>query len=272
MDNSSPNIDVATDGSYIISMALYPINGISNGAWKSTNGGQTWTRYQVGAANGDDMGRFAIFPGDSSRVIGGPHSPPYNMFESRDGGQTWVNQGLPGGASAADLAWIDANTVLAISDGDNGAGAGTWRGVRSSSTWPWTWTWTWVSTQQHWHGDSQAYIDPTTKAIFIGGGFGIQKSTDNGATWTTVSNTYSGSIVGTATNIYATANYATGGSFGPWLMHSSRASGGTTWIADTNPPAMNNGWLYAASGIQSDGHYVVLGGNWLAGIWRLAEP
>jgi hypothetical protein len=271
MDNGRPNIDVASDGTYIISTALYPINGVSNGAWKSTNGGQTWTRYTVGAANGDDMGRFAIDPTDTKRVLGGPHSQPYHMFESRDAGQSWTDQGAPGGATAASLAWIDDNTVLAISDGDNGPGNGTWRGVRSGSVWPWTWTWTRVSTQQHWHGDTQIYIDPATHAIFTGGGFGIQKSTDNGATWTTVSSTNSSSIVGTGTNMYATGNYASLGSFGPYLMHAARASGGTSWVTDSNPPAMNNGWLYAASGLQGS-QYVVIGGNWIAGIWRMVEP
>jgi hypothetical protein len=271
MDNARPNIDVASDGTYIIGTALYPINGISNGAWKSTNGGQTWTRYTVGAANGDDMGRFAIHPTATNRVLGGPHSAPYHMFESRDGGQTWTDQGAPGGATAASLAWIDDNTVLAISDGDNGAGNGTWRGVRSGSVWPWSWTWTYVSTQQHWHGDTQIYIDPSTRAIFTGGGFGVQRSTDNGLTWTTVSSTNSSSIVGTGAYLYATGNYATGGSFGPYLMHAQRANGGASWVADTNPPAMNNGWLYAASGLQNS-HYVVIGGNWLAGIWRMVEP
>jgi hypothetical protein len=271
MDNGRPNIDVASDGSYIISTALYPIGGISNGAWKSTNGGQTWTRYNVGAPNGDDMGQFAIHPTNTSRVVGRPHSSPYHLFESRDGGQTWTDQGSMGGATSADVSWIDDDTLLAISDGDSGTGNGTWRGVRSGSTWPWTWTWTYVSTQQHWHGDSQAYIDPTTKAIFTGGGHGIQKSTDGGRTWTTVSSTYSGSLVGTGTNIYSTANYATGGTFGPWLMHSSRATGGVGWVADTPPANFDNGWLYAAAAFNGT-KWVVVGGNWLAGIWRMVEP
>jgi hypothetical protein len=271
MDNGRPNLDVASDGTYLISTALYPINGISNGAWKSLNGGQTWTRYNVGAPNGDDMGQFAIHPTNTSRVVGRPHSSPYHLFESRDGGQTWTDQGSMGGATSADVSWIDDDTLLAISDGDAGTGNGTWRGVRSGSTWPWTWTWTYVSTQQHWHGDSQAYIDPTTKAIFTGGGHGIQKSTDGGRTWTTVSSTNSGSLVGTGTNIYSTANYATGGTFGPWLMHSSRATGGVSWVADTNPANFDNGWLYAAASFNGT-KWVVVGGNWLAGIWRMVEP
>src|SRR5262249_51864402 len=159
--------------------------------------------------------------------------------ESRDGALTWTDQGAmgngTGSASAASLVWIDDNTILAVSDGDAGPGNGTWLGVRSGSTWPWSWSWTRVSNQQHWHGDVQVYIDPTTRFIFVGGGFGIQRSTDGGWTWTTVSSTYSGTIVGTATNMYAMASYATNGSggFGPWLMHATRATGGTDWTADS---------------------------------------
>src|SRR5262249_18013178 len=66
MDNGRPNMRIAPDGSYMITTALYPINGVSNGAWKTTNGGQTWTRFNVGAVNGDDIGMFDIDPFDKN--------------------------------------------------------------------------------------------------------------------------------------------------------------------------------------------------------------
>jgi hypothetical protein len=271
MDNSRGNLQIAPDGSYMVAAALYPINGIQNGSWKSLNGGLTWSHYNTGAT-GEDVEGFSIDPNDKTRVLASPHTAPYNIFESRDSGQTFVNLG-PTGVSFPHFFWLDENTVLAIGDGDNGTnGNGTWRGVRSRSTWPWTWSWTKVSTQQHWHGSSQVYIDPSTGAIFTGGGFGIQKSVDNGASWTTVTSTYSAGIVGTATTLYSTANYANnGGGFGPFLMHASRAAGGVAWAADTGPAAMNNGWIHAA--VVFDGaHYVIVAGSWNAGIWRYVEP
>jgi hypothetical protein len=270
MDHSRGNIRIAPDGSYMIAAALYPRNGIANGAWKSLDGGQTWTRYTVGSTY-DDLQNFSINPNDKSRVIASPHSPPFNMWESRDGGQTYANMGPAGNTSFGHYFWIDDNTMLAIGDGDNGSGPGTWRGVRSGTAWPWTWTWTRVSTQQHWHGSSQIYIDPASGAIFTGGGYGIQKSVDGGRTWTVVSTRYSGGIVGTATTLYSTSNYANTMGFGPDLMRSSRTAGGTSWTADTPPSAMNNGWI-AAAAVNDGTRWVIVSGNWNAGLWRYVEP
>jgi hypothetical protein len=265
------NIRVAPDGSYIIATSLYPMSGTSNGAWKSADGGQTWNRSTVGAANGDDLSSFEINPNDKTRVLASPHSPPYHMYESRDAGQSWTDMGAMGNTSNAALVWVDNDTVLAISDGDNNnAGAGTWRGVRSGPSWPWSWTWTHVSTQQHWHGSSQSFVDAGSGTVFTGGGFGIQRSTDKGLTWTTVSTTYSGGIVATPTTLYSTANYASQGGFGPWFQRSSRTSGGTAWVGDVNPPAMNNGW-HGADVVFDGSHYIIVSGNWNAGIWRYVE-
>jgi hypothetical protein len=128
-----------------------------------------------------------------------------------------------------------------------------------------------VSTQQHWHGSTQIFIDPTSGAVFMGGGFGIQKSTDNGVSWTTVSSTYSAGIVGTATKLYSTSNYASLAGFGPNLMIADRAAGGTAWTNATGPAAMNNGWIHAAV-VHDGSRYIIVSGNWLAGIWRHVEP
>jgi hypothetical protein len=269
MDSSRGNICIAPDGSYIIGAALYPNNGIQNGAWKSTDGGKTWTRYNTGATF-EDLQHLAINPNDKNRVIASPHSPPYVMFESRDGGQTFTNMGPVGNTTFGHYFWVDDNTILVISDGEAGPGPGTWRGVRSGSTWPWTWTWTRVSNQQHWHGSSQAFVDPGGTEIFTGGAYGVQKSTDKGLTWTVVSTRYSAGIVATPNNLYSTSNYASNAGFGPDLQHASRATGGTSWVADPPPPGMNNGWIHAAT-VFDGSKWIVISGNWLAGIWRVVE-
>lgn len=268
--NGRLNLVIAPDGSYMLSTCLYPINGFSNGAWRSTDSGLTWSRNNIGFDNGDDVGRMAIDPTSALRVVASAHSGTDHMWESRDGGVTWTDQGAMGGATNAEIIWLDDDTLLAISDGDNIAGNGTWRGVRSGSVWPWTWTWTSKDTQQHWHGTAQAFVEGNGN-VWTGGGFGIRKSTDNGLTWTQVDSMNSGGIVGTPTTLYATSNYASSAGFGPNLAHSLRSGGGTTWIADTNPGAMNNGWLYAAIGSDAAKRYAVIGGCWNAGIWRYVE-
>lgn len=243
---------------------------MSNGAWISINGGQTWTRYAVGAANGDDLGGFDIDPTDKNRIVATPHSPPFHVFESRDAGHTWTDQGAVAATTSAEYFWIDDDTLLAVGDGGNNSGPGTLRGSRSGSVWPWTWSWTRVSSQQHWHGWSQIFVDQASGVVFTGGGAGIQKSADRGKTWTTVSTTYSAGIVGTPSTLYSTANYANNGTgFGPWLMSSARATGGNLWT-DHTAPAMTNGWINAAA-VFDGTRWVIVSGNWNAGIWRHVE-
>jgi hypothetical protein len=86
-----------------------------------------------------------------------------------------------------------------------------------------------------------------------------------------VSTRHSAGIVGTPTTLYSTSNYANTMGFGPDLMRSNRTAGGTSWTADTPPSAMNNGWIAAA--VVNDGtRWIVVSGNWNAGLWRYAEP
>lgn len=271
--NGRLNFVIAPDGSYALSTCLYPVGGVSNGAWRSTDYVH-WTRTNIGFDNGDDVGRFAICPTAGLRVMASAHSGTEHMWESRDGGLSWTDQGAIGTATGAEIIWVDENTLLGVSDGDNVSGNGTWRGVRSGSVWPWTWTWTSVDTQQHWHGTAQAYIDPSTGFIWTGGGFGIRKSTDHGLTWSQVSANNSAGVVATSKTLFATSNYASTVGFGPDLCHADLAAGGTSWTNDTTPTGspsnMTNGWLYAA--VQTDGvKYAVVGGNWNAGIWRYVE-
>ena len=98
-DNGRSNIRVAPDGSYILATSLYPVNSVSNGAWKSLDGGQSWTRYQVGAANGDDLNSFDINPNDKMHVLASPHSPPQPICSSpvtaAGRGPTVVRWGTP---------------------------------------------------------------------------------------------------------------------------------------------------------------------------------
>jgi hypothetical protein len=269
--NARPNFNISADGTYAVTTALYNHGGgVGNGCWRSTGDFTTWTRYQIGFDNGDDAGRFNTSPYEVNRIVASAHSGTDHMWESIDGGLTWTDQGSPGGANPeAEFFWINTNTLLAIPD--SGGTGHTYRGVRSGSTWPWTWTWTDVDTQQHYHGTTQPYKDLTTGAIWTGGNGGIRKSTDNGLTWTQVSATISGGILGSETTLYATAQFATGGSFSTNIQHASRTAGGTSWTDDTAPSGFFNGWLYGGSA--TDGtKWAICGGCWNAGVWRYVEP
>lgn len=274
MDNGGGRVMIAPDGSYMIAWLLYPHNGFQNAAWISTDGGVKFTQYNLPIP---DPILFEICWKDKTRVVAANHQHDINhLFESTDSGHTWIDQGSifqePTLGSPA-IHWIDEDTLLAVDDGDTGDGGGTYRGVRSGSTWPWTWTWTKVSNQQHFHAYHQLFNDHENGVLYSGGAFGIERSTDKGLTWQHVSDTYSSCINGTGTKLYSTANYATGGEWGPWLMVADRATG-TDWKLWQNqgrPDGMTNGWGWSSVGFDGK-HYVVLGGNWLAGIWRYVEP
>jgi hypothetical protein len=250
---------------------FYASMAFGGGLHKSGDGGVHWTNSLPVGADNNDVCHIAISAWDLNHIVAGSHSyQDGHLYESVDGGQTWTRQvPIAGTAANPDLIFVDAGTLLATFDGDATPLYGTWRGTRSGATWPWTWTWTKVSEQQRFHGCHQFFIDPITHAILNGGAFGIDKSNDDGLTWTRSSKTLSGVIIGTATTLYSTTNYASGGTVPAHLQHATLD--GTSWTEDPTPGGMTNGWHAAAVSCGSD-HHVIVSGNWLAGLWRYVEP
>jgi hypothetical protein len=101
---------------------------------------------------------------------------------------------------------------------------------------------------------------------------GIYRSTDDGASFTQVSSTRSSGVFGTGTTLYSTDGGANGGGTAP-IPQSSPRSSGTEWSAFEVPAGMTNGVNEAATALDAEtGHWVVVTGNWNAGIWRYIEP
>jgi hypothetical protein len=250
---------MAPDGSYMLATS-----SSFREILKSTDGGATWTLHAttVWPYNAD------IDANDRTHAVATGHGETH-LIESLDGGESWIDQGDMGGVTASSYVHflLDGSTVLAVS-GDDPA-KGTWRGVKSGKAW----TWTRVSSQEHDHGSHQLFIDRANRVIFNPGaapGLGVQKSVDNGLTWTTASPAACDVVIGTATALYAARSFPNQGSWDPHFQHAALVPG-TAWTADPTPTGMRNGPKRFA--VTYDGsHCVVVAGSWNEGLWRLVEP
>jgi hypothetical protein len=280
-------MEIAPDGSYILSTLLYPINGFSNGCWKSVAPaqagdpelGKVWRRIEVpNVPAGDDMGAYRIDPLDKTHVIALPHTGTGNFYESNDSGETWTAVPVSSAGAPARLHLIDSTTVLSVYDW--GSGINPRLGKKAGGTWTWQEVVTKdesgaaVAGQTSFHSDQQMLVDEA--AVYTGGPEGIHRSTDHGATWVKLSTPIHGGqgLVATATKIYSTASFAVNtGVFAPGFMVAPRSPGfpGSSWTAPTTPAGLTNGWLKA--GVATDGaHYVIVAGMWNAGLWVYVEP
>jgi hypothetical protein len=296
MDNGRAAMAIAPDGSYIISTLLYPLNGFSNGAWKSlspNNGGGTadladqsnWRRISIPGVPDDDMGVFHIDPADKTHVLGQPHTPTGFFYESNDSGETWTAHAMPANDNIAKLNLINSTTVVATYNfGDTGNPQ---QGKKSGSNWSWTEVVTHdeagntAAGQQAYHGSQQIFVDALNgNAIYLGGSQAVTRSVDGGATWTKLSTPHdSEGIVATPTTLYSTHAFAgTDGFNGSSnFQHAPRASAstGAGWVDGNTavPASMNNGWLGAAVGQDANSSkWVIVAGCWDAGMFIYVEP
>lgn len=113
---------------------------------RSTDGGSSWECSPASLVLGDEVEALAVDPRDASFVLAalasgdppgtyGPRVPPVTQIErSLDGGTTWtrIDQGLPEGAFAADLAFDPRNpeTVWLAT-----LGGGVFRSEDGGATW-----------------------------------------------------------------------------------------------------------------------------------------
>jgi hypothetical protein len=247
--------------------------GSQNRFWRSTDGAVSWTPYDLpddGKPRPQDIYDVDADPYDGQHLIAGFHEES-GLVESHDGGRTWkaivLNPAMASGTSYypffidTGVAETTALTWLMISQTTNGS-AGTWRTTNGGSSW------TQVEHNEHGHGGSQLF--QRDGVVYMAGvygtkGWGVYRSTDFGATWDRVSGGGGQSIVyGTEKFVYAQP-----APFGNQATSERAAAPGTKW--ETWPLTMKDGPKRVA--VTHDGvHFIVVGGNWSAGLWRYVEP
>jgi hypothetical protein len=247
--------------------------GSQGGFWRSTDGGVSWTRFALpedGKLRPQDGYDVDVDPYDGKHLLLGFHEQS-GLAESADGGQTWRSVTLPAGMNAG-ASWypffIDTGdpattrrTWLMISQMTSGA-VGTWRSVDGGAAWKK------VESNEHPHGGSQIFQHQGV--VYMAGvygtqGWGVYRSTDQGASWTHVG------ISGSQATVYGTPRnvYVQPAPFGNQASAARAPQPGTSWTPW--PLGMSDGPKRVA--VTHDGaHYILVGGNWLAGFWRYVEP
>jgi len=258
------------------------IRGSGMGFWRSLDGGASWTNFPVSPGGSrQDWYPPTVDPYDANHLIMAAHEQNL-LAQSTDGGQTWTSIPMAGGMNenggTAFLFFINTgtasstrNTWLYMAQGTGGV-VGTWRTSNAGASW------TRVDSNEHPHGNAQIYQPDTSGVVYMAGvysagGWGVERSTDYGQTWTHVGNSASEAIVfGTPNRVYSMYGWACGmGCNVPPNWESAAQPGASGWSGGSTPAGMTQGPGQAAV-VFNGSQYVIVTANWTVGLWRYIDP
>lgn len=219
-----------------------------DGLWKSTDSGVTWSQVATTAFTPTST-TFVLFDkrsgsaGNATQTIYvGVNGTGNNLYRSTNGGASWATvSGAPSGL-IPNHAEIDGNGMLYVSYG-NAIGP---NGMTSGALWKFntgTSGWTNISPRTPSSTDTFGYgavsVSKTTPGTIVastndrwGGGDEIWRSTDSGATWTSITSldTYDASA-------------------GPWVLwHRTASSFSPHWVTDIDMDPFNNNHVLFVTG------------------------
>ncbi|MCC6319608.1 MAG: hypothetical protein IT361_18205 [Gemmatimonadaceae bacterium] len=165
---SDPNVMFASTYQRRRTTCCFNGGGAGSGLWKSTNGGDTWTRLAGNGFPAGDLGRIAVdvFRQNGQVVYASIEGP--GGFGGGPGGGG-APPAAAGAAGAAGAAQGQAATITGLYRSDDGGGS--WRKVSSVNPRPMYF--------------SQVVIDPTNPERVYMGGVGMQMTETGGRTFET---------------------------------------------------------------------------------------
>jgi len=214
------------------------------GVYKSTDGGNTWTKLGDGTFDGLGVGAIVVKPGDPSTIYAGtttalrgissvccsgvtrpvPGAGQWGLYKSTDGGASWTF--IHNGSADATLCTGDTNEF------SNG-GVCSPRGVRALA------------------------LDPTDPNIVYAGSYarGVWRSNDGGATWTQIKPPLNAALITDRPTIAVTTlpngntrMYAYEGAQGSPRSRLERsddvATGAPVWTNLTSTSTADSGWAW----------------------------
>jgi hypothetical protein len=247
------------------------------GFLKSVDFGVTWSVTKLP----DDFGDFRyqqvysidIDPYDVNHIIIAFHEAP-DVGESTDGGATWTKHNTPAGDGTSYYPFF-------VNTGKAETTRTTWitmpqetskgKGLRTDDGGK---TWKNLDKFQHHHGSAQLF-DAGKGVVYVASmnPAGVQKSTDYGVTFTSVTDQTNGVVTGSKKFLYASVGVGyikPGDTYDPMLI-SAPIDDDTNWTKMERPAEMFDGAKRIAV-THDEMHEIIVSGNWHAGIWRYIQP
>src|SRR5258705_3016398 len=196
----------------------------SGSAYKSTDGGATW--FVIGFQFNYNFSTIAVSPSDPNTVY---PSAYYGSGRSTNGGMSW--SGVAGLLSSSSSFGIDPTSANTVYAGTSGAGVfrssnGSDFALSSNGLIP-------INSGQI----ALARTNPST--LFVTGGGGVFKSTDNGAQWSSM-NVGSTPVYSLAVDPSNENNVYAGGNYGPSFGGVYKTvDGGAVWQITSHDPYPN---------------------------------
>jgi photosystem II stability/assembly factor-like uncharacterized protein len=257
IDPGDPTHIYATEG----------VRGADNGFWLSSDSGQTWLRPPgfTSVAPNSDVTTMAVDPTNFKHILLGFHSAPADIIESTDGGTTWTLHTTPS-------SWPAGTFALAfLYDPISGTGnTSTWL-VHNDAFWRSTdagQNWNKVSDISGVHGATEIYY-AQGGVLYSGGYTEPARSTDNGATWTQLtdgvpSSTYY-TVCGDGQDLFLGPDYNSPQS--PSHTITSPETDGLKWTAyQGGTQTIARGPLMYR---YDSANHILYSANWEDGIWAL---